>query len=282
MSLNRDDHELLGSLRALWAQEKAQNSPFRPRGFDPEPLYTVQKLLVRSVREAFPILAEIAKFDVTVRVEDFGFNPGRMFGTISDDHVLYARSPIRGFRLHEPQVTGLLAHLIDPKEVGEVGYERCSAFVQALFAASGDQYSDANFAGLRNSLSVQSECRLPQSNATARPPAIDLLITWKINNKTIIIAVENKIDHFVERGQLRKYEKGIENKRVDKHSAHMFLVTKNRPKDEISARKNRKWRHVSWFGLLRHWELKLIASGAHRDSEFNRLRRALWHATVNV
>lgn len=240
--------------------------------YDINALKAVHDQLIKSLRGSLSKVASIAGLESPSHPENYGFLPGKMFGELSEMHAFNFPSFTKGFWLTEPQVTKLISYIINPAEVGPVGYMRCKTFLTALYAAHGSSLPDwLDLDDISSKLSIIPEQR------TTENMAIDICITWTGNDKKErIVLIENKIGDKVRSGQLPTYKKHAEKY----HFFDLFLLNNHAESDSKAIQRNKSWKHILWFSLLRNWELILSDARTTDNEEFARMRRSLWAATV--
>jgi hypothetical protein len=212
----------------------------------------------------------------------FGFGSPSLFGPASKLHAFRHCNFMRGFRLLEPQITSILQHFLDTKTAGQTGINRCRAFLSALFRASGTNREEIELFGLSGEggqlemLEVVSEENFTHAKSRR---SIDLLIKWRVHGKPRLVAIENKLGHHITTGQLPSYKKkllkDISNK--EEWIALFVIAPEFSGPNAIAMRRNKKWRAVTWWGFMRHWEQALTEQNfLDKDMDFPRLRRSLW------
>lgn len=238
----------------------------------------------KKIQDAFSKgIKKLASMKITsVQPIEFGFGTPGLYGPDTQMHAFCHHDYQKGFRLQEPQLTGAMKYLLSPSTAGrEVGVMRCRAFVKSLFRASGlaDEMEAFDLPSMDGTLKV-----------TAEENRIDLLFQWSTADKSLrLVAVEVKLGHTVTSGQLPRY-KGIVEKKGRSEGSCSKLFVLARHFDGINAKKlklNKKWAPVTWWGLLRHWELELKLALANSDmkdenKDFPCLRRAMWTLGVGI
>jgi hypothetical protein len=194
------------------------------------------------------------------------FGPRWEYHPFNHDRLLHT------VRLTEPQTVRELAAAIDPGTTGSP--TRLQSFLVSLFRAAGKSPPSLSEDQLRFA-KVETEGRGTSKGARRNQKRSDLVIWWprdKLQAQAdkrswLRVVVEAKFGHRVMAGTLSTYLR-----RHQGPNADFFVLTL---KHDPGARRNKAWRQVSWFSLMRHWEGQLCAAN-DRDARFSGLRKHIW------
>lgn len=202
--------------------------------------------------------------------------PAGPFGPAWSAHPLVSPAWHDRFNLREPDLTRELAALMSP--LTPRGSERARSFLYVLTEIVGaTAVRDSLVAGVSPRVTAEHAVRrrttAKKASARTGVPRIDLVFDWPLgpDEQRAVVVVEAKLGATVGKSQLRRYRE--EAQRLA-HGGPVALILLSAWADDAEAR-NRAWRPVRWFALLRRWEAVLAAAG-DTDPEFVRVRAHLW------
>lgn len=195
-----------------------------------------------------------------------------LFGPRWEHHPFNQGRLLRTVQLTEPQTVQELAVTIDPSAIGSS--TRLQSFLVSLFRAAGESPPSLSEDQLRFA-QIKTEGRGASKTSQRSRKRSDLVILWPEDKTQILtdrhswprLIVEVKFGHRVTPGTLPVYLR-----RYQGSNAYFFVLTL---RNDRGVRRNKAWRQVSWFSLMRHWEAQLCAIN-DRDVRFSELRKHIW------
>lgn len=175
-----------------------------------------------------------------------------LFGPLWAGHALHAEPLFWYKKLHEPDLTQLMAHAMNT-EVLKTGHASlCHSFVRALCHCVG-QEADPYKADEHDFITVLTEA---QVNLGGR---IDLLFRWGKSQAVNLIAIEVKFDADI-KNPLENYSAHCKQLLQDEGSPNpplKILLHSKGLKEKDFAHLHKGWHTVFWQELLPRWEAEL-------------------------
>lgn len=206
-------------------------SQFQRTVFDPECLVGYEAVTRSRLLEALrtqSTLTQPRKVEVQAEALE------SVFGRFTEGHAFLALNPDWGFRLHEPQATSGLAHLLN-RGIGKPRVLRIRAFLEAL--------------GIPE---LPDDKTLQKAQVHSEVSRIDLEVRFPtINGGKRAVLVEAKFGHKLTPGQLRKYRR--ERLTYDRLDYRIVGLTPAAGEGR-KGKQTQLWRVVLWRDLWRRFE----------------------------
>lgn len=240
---------------------------FQRPEWDNASLLEYYKFQIGALRKALPYLSE-RKYPNHLSAL---INEKSFLGDLSNPNHVFNHSDILwGFHLTEPQVTKGWEYFLSNANVPPKSKTRAELFIQSLCEISGIKPPQCI---------AQQDIRV-KAEVPLRKQQIDLLFEWSSSNgNTNKLAIEFKIGHESPTGQLSGMRRTLKAQRHDELFL-FFVVPEFKKNNAKVANRNKDWKPVTWFALLKKFEH--IIPEKIDDDDFRRFRRSVWQLTTGI
>lgn len=208
----------------------------------------------------------------------------KLYGALDGPGHSFGHAPLLPFSMYEPQLTQALCNFM--ADAATDTDQRCIAetFITALLQSARKQIktktdeAPERFDGREEirpeSIKVIAEHPVTKGNRVTG--YIDLWFHYETDQGARSILVENKIDHYLSEGQLRKYSEYAQ--RAFGQEVLKIVVTRRMGEnDRKHAKEHKSWVFLTWRMVLRALERELNGrQGGLVMGDFHRFRRTMW------